>query len=130
MCFSSISFILFHSLVVSHVEDNPTYGVERIYNIKGFPLEGRYRYLFIKITRHRHNSIDTLIDDLIEDATSTRQEDYIQSKVEDEIRFIKDNILNIKAIYFTSIFNFHENISDVMLLKINNYIKTGILIDE
>jgi hypothetical protein len=120
----NINFINNHKIVLTKIENSSQ---NKRYCIKGYERERHYIELFNKVTG-RKGSSNFIIASLINSVLSPTA--HSDSKKEKGIKFINDNKLNIYAINFLETLDFDKNISEEELNKINNFIETGILIDE
>jgi len=60
----------------------------------------------------------------------TNKKDILEEQVKDIKQFIKDNISLFKSYYFANKLDISENVDEQTFQKINNFIETGILINE
>lgn len=130
----NINFILNHKIVITSTKENRNLVDGKRYksksfNIKEFEKETLYSELFEIIDKKQYPK-ESIIENLVQNELEKHSEHYVQSIVENRKNFIKENRINIYAISFASIHNFDENVSSDQLIKINNFIETGILINE
>ena len=123
----NINFVLNHKIVLFKIKNSNTHFDVRRYCIKGLEKEDKYVKLFNKVSCKRYSD-KSILDHLINDALNPQN--HTDSKKENGVRFINDNKSNIYAINFLKTLDFDKNISEVQLNKINNFIETGILINE
>jgi len=128
----NINFILNHKIVSSKIKserlvNSETYRDIKRYCIKGLEEEDNYVKLFNKVSEKNYSN-KSILDYLINSVLSPTA--HSDSKKEKGIKFISDNKLNIYAINFLKTLDFDKNISEEELNKINNFIETGILINE
>ena len=134
----NINFILNHKIVISDIFEEYVYGTPKKielqkYKIKRFTIKGlenehKYERLFSKIVNSKYTK-QFLIDNLIDDELKIIDESS-KINIDSNTKFINENHLNIYAIHFASILNFDENILKSELNIINNFIESGILINE
>jgi len=128
----NINFILNHKIVSSKIKserpvNSETYHDIKRYCIKGLEEEDNYVKLFNKVSEKNYSN-KSILDYLINSVLSPTA--HSDSKKEKGIKFISDNKLNIYAINFLKTLDFDKNISEEELNKINNFIETGILIND
>ncbi|QKF68335.1 putative membrane protein [Arcobacter venerupis] len=128
----NINFILYHKIVTSSIKQErvvyDNLDIKR-YCIKNMENDAKFIKLF-NDTMDIACSKKSIIKRLIDEVSQVRKEIYNQSVIDNSIKFINENHSNIYAINFATMFSFDENVSKRELNKINNFIETGILINE
>ncbi len=120
----NINFVIYHTIF---------YKLEKKYVIKGF-----YDYYekdssqFSKVNSlgadNRFKEFDEYSQQLIDRCFVGKEKPEEKRKV--QITFIKDNELKYKSKFFANKLDISKNIDDKTFQKINNFIETGILINE
>ena len=128
----NVNFILYHKIVTSSIKQErvvyDNLDIKR-YCIKNMENDAKFIKLF-NDTMDISCSKKSIIKRLIDEVSQVRKEIYNQSVIDNSIKFINENHSNIYAINFATMFKFDENIFPEQLTKINNFIETGILINE
>ena len=130
----NINFVLYHKIVTSSINKerfigSSDYDNKLRYCIKGLEEESKFTNLFRDIMEINCSKI-SIIKNLIDDKSQVRKEVYNQIDIDNSVKFINENHSNIYAINFATTHKFDNNIHQKELNKINNFIETGILINE
>lgn len=122
----NINFILYHTILIKTKKNNHT-----LCKIKKLLDEG-YDYLKnITLSMgivEEINSFDEYIIKLKNRITVNKENS--DEKIRIKIQFIEDNLILFRSDYFANKLDISKNVDDETFQKINNFIETGILIDE
>lgn len=126
----NINFILFHTNLMVRVEQ-----------IKGTPyklhtikklLDEKYNYIKNNIIRsgilHESHTFNEYCIKLKEKIINNKE--ISDEKIRIEKQFIEDNLILFRSDYFSNKLKISQNVEQAIFEKINNFIETGILINE
>jgi hypothetical protein len=123
----NVNFILFHTILYRYFYQNTgKYGLNiEKFRIKNYDFDKNS--VFFQL--HKIKSFLEFKEKLVQES-SRNNKDYSDEKNRIEMKFIEDNILLFKSVYFTNKLDILKNVDDKTFQKINNFIETGILINE
>jgi hypothetical protein len=123
----NVNFILFHTILYRYFYQNTGkhgLNIEK-FRIKNYDFDKNS--VFFQL--HKIKSFLEFKEKLVQES-SRNNKDYSDEKNRIEMKFIEDNILLFKSVYFTNKLDILKNVDDKTFQKINNFIETGILINE
>jgi hypothetical protein len=123
----NVNFILFHTILYRYFYQNTGkhgLNIEK-FRIKNYDFDKNS--VFFQL--HKIKSFLEFKEKLVQES-SRNNKDYSDEKNRIEMKFIEDNILLFKSVYFTNKLDISKNVDDKTFQKINNFIETGILINE
>ncbi len=121
----NVNFILFHTILIRRQSRNSDSSL--VYGIKKL-LDEKFMYFEINGSENRiFREIDNFNKYLMELKNNYDKSD---EKIRINNQFIKDNINLFKSEYFANKLRISKNVDDKIFQKINNFIETGILINE
>ena len=128
----NMNFILYHTIFRDRKinQINSYSGTNNLYYLEKLSDES-FNYLSTYILSYGFQKIETFEKykiKLIE--KKTNKKDILEEQVKDIKQFIKDNISLFKSDYFANKLDISENVDDKTFQKINNFIESGILINE
>ncbi len=124
----NINFILYHK-ILEFFDENSWEDIIRRYKIKDFNVDYELELIFRDISKD--DKKEYVLENLISNISKSRiDENNSEVKINNKINFIKTYKTEIISIYFAFSLNMAKNISKELLNKINNFIETGILINE
>jgi hypothetical protein len=124
----NINYILYHKILEFSEENNWEEMIRR-YRIKDFFVEYELESIFREISKEYKK--EYLIDNLISNISKSRiDESNSEVKINNKINFIKTYRIEITSIHFAFSLDMAKNVDNETFQKINNFIETGILIDE
>ena len=128
----SINFILYHTIFRDRKinQQNSYKGKCNLYDLEKLSDES-FNYLSKYILNYGFQQIETFEKykiKLIENKTNKK--DILEEKTREIKEFVKENITLLKSHYFANKLDISRNINDETFQKINNFIESGILINE
>lgn len=139
---ANINFIIYHTITIIPRTPNDSDYIK----IKSFPLIYRefinkyfhaikgnhhclpFEELIVEIKNEIHQKES--ITNTQENIDKQRNRNWSEKQVSDALNFIDNNLIIFKSLYFVNKYNLAQNITYDELIKINNFIETGILIEE
>ncbi|MCG3678482.1 KAP family NTPase [Aliarcobacter butzleri] len=121
----NINFILYHTFLYSKYINN-MYMNKYVYHIDT-QISTNFGFLYSNDIL-RHNSFLHFKMEL-EDQIK-RKKDSLDELIRTDLKFIEDNILLFKSIYFANKLDIGRGIDDDTFTKINKFVETGIIIKE
>ena len=139
LIFVNINFVLFHIVLkicgignlkyVILKDFNDTFLLDYISSIKINSIKYYDEFLFQlknEIYEREEKNFDTKNDVF----TGVRPKNLTRLKINEIMNFIDSNEIYLKSLFFINKLNISENIDDKTFQKINNFIESGILINE
>ncbi|MCG3651746.1 KAP family NTPase [Aliarcobacter butzleri] len=122
----NINFILYHC-ILNKKRFNDIYSRNEIYN---YNIDGifskNYSFNYRNFIEY-HNFLEFQID---LESDVERKKDSSDEVIRRNLKFIEDNILLFKSIYFANKLDIGREIDDYTFTKINKFVETGIIIKE
>lgn len=123
---ASINFILYHTTV--KVVPVPRKSTEEMYTINSFEDKlNSYQSVFSSVSMEKY-TLDNYINGL--SSKVYRNTDWVVGQIQEYIDFLNENIRNYHSIYFANKHDISRGLNNSFLQKINNFIETGILLEE
>ena len=121
---SNINFILYHTLGEDDPEEKGSLKVKNFNNRKYSYVQNCYDNFNTMEFNNFNDYYIHVINKIYDNDT------YSEEKKKDGKLFIDSNLDRFKSEFFLNRFNVHLEIDNEQVIKINNFIETGILIDE
>lgn len=126
----NINFILYHIILIKTVAsiDAVPYNLHIIKKLSDEEYDYLRNNAVARGIFQEVNSFDKYIINLKNKTTSNKE--VSDEKIRIKNQFIEDNLILFKSDYFANKLDISKNVDDKTFQKINNFIETGILIDE
>ncbi|MFW2565757.1 P-loop NTPase fold protein [Aliarcobacter butzleri] len=121
----NINFILYHTILYSQYIKN-MYMNQYVYHIDT-QISTNFGFLYSNDILRHNNFLHFKMD--LEDQIKEKK-DSSDEVIRTDLKFIEDNILLFKSIYFANKLGIGRKINDDTFTKINKFIETGIIIKE
>ena len=125
----NINFVLYHTNLMVRVEQigGVPYNLHTIKKL----LDEKFSYIKNNIGRDKIlRESDTFNEYYIKLKERIINKEISDEKIKTEKQFIEDNLILFRSDYFANKLKISENVEQTTFQKINNFIETGILINE
>ena len=121
----NINFILYHTFLYSKYINN-MYMNKYVYHIDT-QISTNFGFLYSNDILRHNNFLHFKME--LEDQIK-KKKDSLDELIRTDLKFIEDNILLFKSIYFANKLDIARGINDDIFTKINKFVETGIIIKE
>ncbi|MCG3715368.1 P-loop NTPase fold protein [Aliarcobacter butzleri] len=121
----NINFILYHTFLYSKYINNMNMN-KYVYHIDT-QISTNFGFLYSNDILRHNNFLHFKME--LEDQIK-RKKDSLDELIRTDLKFIEDNILLFKSIYFANKLDIGRGIDDDTFTKINKFVETGIIIKE
>lgn len=121
----NINFILYHTILYSQYIKN-MYMNQYVYHIDT-QISTNFGFLYSNDILRHNNFLHFKME--LEDQIKEKK-DSSDEVIRTDLKFIEDNILLFKSIYFANKLDIARGINDDIFTKINKFVETGIIIKE
>jgi len=128
----NINFILYHTIFIREKKLRNQNTIFNLHTISKLSIEGFNYFINCSNGPFGFQKEENTFEEYKIKLTKKKvdKKDILEEEVRDIKQFIKDNITLFKSDYFANKLDISRDVDDAIFQKINNFIETGILINE